>query len=454
MALQGNLSELESRPVGRLLWHYSLPAVVGMLVMALYNVVDRMFIGQGVGPEAIAGLAITFPVMNLTTAVGTLIGVGASAWVSILLGRREYERARCILGNSLVLTVVNAVAYIVVFAVFLDPILRVFGARDVTLPYARSYLLWLLPGLLLTNLTFSLNNIIRASGYPRVAMGTMLIGAIGNVVLDPIFIFYLDMGMTGAAIATDIAMVVSAAFVLRHFCRKGVTVGFSRGIYRLRRSIIVQIVSIGAAPALVNACSCLINIFINNTLLRYGGDTAIGAAGIFVTFTSMLTMVVLGICQGMQPIVGYNYGAGNLTRLRRAFWLAMWVSTAICTAGSAVGLLAPQWVARVFTTDDYLIEVTANCLRHAMLGFAIVGIPIVATALFQSLGKSGKSIFMSITRQVLFLLPLMWWLVGVMGVDGVWLSFPASDILATITTAFMVWHQLRALRRERPGGGA
>ena len=168
----------------------------------------------------------------------------------------------------------------------------------------------------------------------------------------------------------------------------------------------------------------------------------------------MLTMVVLGICQGMQPIVGYNYGAGNLTRLRRAFWLAMWVSTAICTAGSAVGLLAPQWVARVFTTDDYLIEVTANCLRHAMLGFAIVGIPIVATALFQSLGKSGKSIFMSITRQVLFLLPLMWWLVGVMGVDGVWLSFPASDILATITTAFMVWHQLRALRRERPGGGA
>lgn len=454
MALQGNLSELESRPVGRLLWHYSLPAVVGMLVMALYNVVDRMFIGQGVGPEAIAGLAITFPVMNLTTAVGTLIGVGASAWVSILLGRREYERARCILGNSLVLTVINAVAYIVVFAVFLDPILRVFGASDVTLPYARSYLLWLLPGLLLTNLTFSLNNIIRASGYPRVAMGTMLIGAIGNVVLDPIFIFYLDMGMTGAAIATDIAMVVSAAFVLRHFCRKGVTVGFSRGIYRLRRSIIVQIVSIGAAPALVNACSCLINIFINNTLLRYGGDTAIGAAGIFVTFTSMLTMVVLGICQGMQPIVGYNYGAGNLTRLRRAFWLAMWVSTAICTAGSAVGLLAPQWVARVFTTDDYLIEVTANCLRHAMLGFAIVGIPIVATALFQSLGKSGKSIFMSITRQVLFLLPLMWWLVGVMGVDGVWLSFPASDILATITTAFMVWHQLRALRRERPGGGA
>lgn len=440
--------------MGRLLWHYSLPAVVGMLVMALYNVVDRIFIGQGVGPEAIAGLAITFPVMNLTSAVGTLIGVGSSAWVSILLGRRDSDRAHDILGNALVLTIINAAIYIAVFVAFLDPILYAFGASEVTIPYARNYLIWLMPGMLLTNLSFSLNNIIRASGYPKAAMSTMLIGAVSNVILDPIFIFWLDMGMTGAAIATDIAMALSAIFVLAHFSRKGVTLGFRRGIYKLRWSIFVQIASIGAAPSLVNACSCFINIFINNTLLRHGGDTAIGAAGIFVTYTSLLTMIVIGICQGMQPIVGYNYGAGNLPRLRRAFWLAVAVSTVICGAGSAFGLLCPRLVARLFTTDAYLISVTENCLRLTLMAFSIVGFPVVATTLFQSLGKSAKSIFMSLTRQVIFLLPLMFWFVNLFGVDGVWLSFPASDVLATIVTAVLVYAQMRTLRKEREATGS
>ena len=443
--VQGNLNEIETRPVGRLLWQYSVPAVVGMLVMALYNVVDRIFIGQGVGHEAIAGLAITFPILNLTTAIGVLIGVGSSAWISILLGRRDRERAQLMLGNAAVLTVVNATVYITVFVIFLDPILRAFGASDVTLPYARSYIIYLLPGLLLTNVSFSLNNIIRSSGYPRRAMFTMLIGAISNVALDALFIFVFDMGMVGAAIATDIAMGLSAIFVLAHFFRRDSTVRFSRGIYRLKWGIFVQIVSIGAAPALVNFASCFINVLINRSLYSHGGDTAIAAAGIFVTYTSLLTTIVLGICQGMQPIVGYNFGAGHLHRLRRTLWLAAGASTLITAVGSAAGMLFPRMIARAFTVDEELIAVTVHCLRTALLVFAVVGFQVIATAFFQSIGCSAKSIFLSLSRQVLFLIPMLLVLPGKMGLTGIWLSFPASDVLATVVAAVMVSSQLKKL---------
>jgi putative MATE family efflux protein len=442
-----NLSEIESRPVGRLLWEYSLPAVVGMLVMSLYNVIDRIFIGQGVGADAIAGLAITFPVMNLTAALGVMVGGGAAARVSIVLGQKDEETARLILGNALTLILINATIYIAFFGIFIDPILRLFGASDVTLPYARDFILWLLPGLLMTNLTYSLNNVMRASGYPRRAMFTMLIGAGSNLVLAPIFIFGFGLGIKGAAIATDLAMTISASFVFAHFFSKNVSVGFCRGTFRLRSKIVLAIISIGAAPALVNAASCFINIIINTTLGRYGGDTAIGAAGIFTTYTSLMTTIVLGICQGMQPIVGYNYGAQRYDRLRRTYWLAVAASTVICAVGSAFGLTYPDLVARVFTTDEGLIHMTEIALHWSLIAFSVVGFQIVSTTFFQSIGKSGKSIFLSLSRQVLFLIPLLLYFPTIFALDGIWMSFPTSDVIATLVTAFMIIWQFRRLRQ-------
>lgn len=447
MSDQSNIHRLATEPVGRLLWRYSLPAVVGMLVMALYNVVDRMFIGQVVGAEAIAGLALTFPLMNITTAIGVLVGAGSSARVSILLGRRDLGRATLILGNALTLTFINAAIYIAVFVTWIDPILRAFGAGDLTLPYAREYMLWVMPGLLMTNIAFGFNNLMRASGYPGKAMATMLIGAVTNVVLDAVFVLWCGWGMRGAAIATDIAMLVSALFVMQHFCRGTSTLRFARGTFGLRLGVICDIVSIGAAPAVVNAASCFINAIINRTLVAHGGDIAIGAAGIFVTYTSLLVTTILGICMGLQPILGYNYGAGLLGRLRRVFWLATGCATFICVIGSVAGMYAPDIIARGFTTDGYLIDATDICLRHALWAFPVVGLQVVSTTLFQSLGLSAKSMFLSLTRQVLFLIPLLMLLPDRLGVEGVWLSFPISDLLATAVTVAMVWQQFRLIAK-------
>lgn len=439
------LEELAHRPVGRLLWQYSVPAVVGMLVMALYNVVDRIFIGQWVGPDAIAGLAVTFPIMNLATAIGVLVGVGSSSKVSIVLGGGDKPQAEMLLGNAMTLTLVNAGVYILVFSIFIDPMLSAFGASDATLPYGREYMLTLMPGLLLTNIAFGFNNIMRASGYPRRAMATMLLGAIVNVVLDPVFIRVFDMGILGAAISTDIAMAASAWFVMAHFTRRDVALRFRRGTYALRRDIVWGIVSIGAAPALVNAASCAINAIVNRTLGEWGGDRAIGAAGIMITFTSLIVTVVLGICQGMQPIIGYNYGAGQQHRLKRTYWLATGTSTLITLAGAVFGLFFPSAVARAFTTDADLIAASDQALSLCLLCFPLVGFQIVSTAFFQSIGKAGKSIFLSLSRQVIFLIPLLLWLPGRYGLAGVWSSFPLSDLCATIATALLMLWQFRHL---------
>ena len=442
-SVQGNVELLATGRIGRLLWDYSLPAVVGMVVNSLYNVIDRIFIGQGVGADAIAGLAVTFPVMNLAAAVGVLIGAGASARVSIMLGEGDRRGASLVLGNSLVLTLLNAVVYLGFFGYFMDDVLMMFGASDATLPYARDFMMHILPGLLMMNLTYSFNNIMRATGYPVRAMVTLFIGAGINLILAPSFIFALDWGIKGAAIATDISMTVTALFVMAHFMRPSSTLHFTRGIYGLRWRIIWSVIAIGAAPSLVNFASCLVNAFINNSLKLYGGDNAVGAAGIFTTYTSLLCMVVVGLCQGMQPIVGYNYGAGKISRLKRAYRLATIVATSVVTVGCIVGLTAPAYIARAFTTDAHLIDVTATALRTAMPAFWVVGFQIVSTTLFQSIGKAGKSIFLSLTRQVIFLIPLLWILPDYMQLAGVWTAFPLSDILATIVTAILVYRQFR-----------
>ena len=445
-----NLKELSEAPVGRLLWKYSLPAVVGMLVMSLYNIIDRIFIGQWVGPEAIAGLAITFPVMNLSAALGVLIGAGGAARISILLGAKDHKGAQAVLGNALVLLSLIICCYLTVFAVFIDDILLAFGASQVTLPYARDFMLYILPGMFMTNFAFTFNNFMRASGYPVRAMVTMFIGALSNLLLAPIFIYYLEMGIKGAAIATDISMGISAFFVLSHFFKKSSTLHFlpDKTMYSLRMRVFVPMLSIGAAPSLVNAAACFINVIINKTLYAHGGDTAVAAAGIFTTYTSLMTMVVVGICQGMQPIIGYNYGAGLIHRLRRTFWLAVGVSTLIVTTGQIIGLTMPAYIGRAFTTDAGLIAETSRCLHISLLAFTVVGFQIVATTLFQSIGKASASIFLSLTRQVLFLIPLLLILPSEYGLDGVWAAFPTSDIIATVVTAVMVGWQLARFKKS------
>lgn len=448
------LYELEHEPVGRLLWRYSLPAIVGILVMSLYNVVDRIFIGQGVGPDAIAGLAITFPVMNLVSALGLLIGGGAAARTSIVLGRGDHDRAFKILGNSLVMTFVLGFLYIGVFTVFLDDILLAFGASERTLPYARDFMLYIMPGLLATNLCYSFNNIMRAVGYPTKAMVTMFIGAGVNVILAPIFIFGFGWGIKGAAVATDIAMTVSMAFVMAHFCSKKSNIYFRRGIYKLDGKILVSIMSIGMAPFLVNVAGCVINAIVNNSLFKYGGDDAVAAMGIFTTFTQLIVVGIIGLCQGMQPIVGYNFGARRFDRLKRTYWLCVICATVLCVTGHLICQTLPHWIARAFTTDADLIATTSHSLTVTTAVFSIVGFQIVSTNFLQSLGYAGKSIFLSLTRQVIFLLPLLYTLPPHFGLDGVWAAFPSSDVLATFTTAVMVVIQFRQLRRMAAGSAS
>lgn len=445
----GNINELETRPVGRLLWTYSLPAVVGMLVMSLYNVIDRVFIGQGVGADAISGLAITFPVMNISAAIGILIGAGAAARISILLGAKDLHGAEKVLGNALVLIIINGLVYTSLFGVFIDEILMLFGASEATLPYARDFMLWMLPGMLMTNITYSFNSIMRSSGYPTKAMITMIIGAIANVILAPIFLFVFDMGIKGAAIATDISMAISGTFVMLHFFNKTKTLHFVPGIYRLRWRIVWPIIAIGAAPSLVSAASSAITAIINNSLYRYGGDVAVGAAGIFVTYTSLLTTIVVGMCQGLQPIIGYNYGAGRFDRLKRAFWLASGVSVAITVVGAAFGQLFPELIARAFTTDKELIHATINGLSISLTLFYVIGFQIVATTFLQSIGLAGKSIFLSLVRQVIFLIPFLLILPKSFGLDGVWASFPTSDVFSTLAAALMIWWELRQLNKKQ-----
>ena len=441
------LNELKYLSVGKLLWKYSLPAIVGTVVMSLYNIIDRIFIGQGVGPDAIAGLAITFPVMNLASALGMLIGVGSSTRISIVLGQGNKEMAFKVLGNSIIMTIVLGLCYIMVFAVFMKDILILFGASERTLPYAYDFMMYILPGMLFMNLCYSYNNVMRASGYPTRAMVTMFIGAGLNIILAPIFIFIFDWGIKGAAIASDISMLVSAAFVMLHFMSGKSEIHFKHGIYQLKESILVSVVSIGAAPFLINCAGCAINAIVNNMLYKYGGDSSVAAMGIFTTYTQLLVTVVIGICQGMQPIIGYNYGAMLFGRLRRTYYLAAVAASAVCLLGAMVSLICPQYIARAFTSDNELITATSNGLTIATMMFWGVGFQIVSTNFFQSLGMAAKSIFLSLTRQIIFLIPLLFLLSPHWGLSGVWAAFPISDALAIIVSAILVIYEFRSLRR-------
>lgn len=447
------LQELSQAPVSKILLKYSLPAVMGTVVMALYNIIDSIVIGHAIDdPNVVAGIAVTFPVQNLGTAFGMLIGSGAATRVSIVLGQNDYRRAGVILGNSVQLTILIGILYTSLFAIFLDPLLRLFGASDASLPYAREFLLWLLPGMVLMNLTFSFNNVMRASGYPGKAMWTNMIGAGLNSILAPLFLFGFGWGIKGAAIATDISMVVTAAFVMQHFFRKSSTLHFQRGTFRFKWRVIASIVYIGMSPFLINIAGSCVNAVVNNSLVFYGGDNAVAAVVVFNRFVTVFVFVVIGICQGMQPILGYNYGAGNYDRLFRTLFLAAASGFVITSIGSLIGAFNAEIIARLFMQDQEQIACAVNCLHITTVGFWLVGIQIVCTNYFQSLGMAGKSIFLSLTRQVIFMVPALLVLPHFWGLNGVWACFPIGDVLSTFVAGFMLAWQIRLLRNKAVKG--
>lgn len=448
---QERLEELGNAKIWRLLLKYSLPAVVGTVVMAVYNIIDSIVIGHAIAdPNVVSGIAVTFPVMNLGTALGMLIGAGAATRISIVMGQDNRRQAEIILGNSVQLTVIIGIAYITLFAIFITPILKLFGASPNSLPYAREFMLWILPGMVLMNLTFSYNNVMRATGYPGKAMYTNIIGACLNAILAPIFLFGFKWGIKGAAIATDISMLVTAFFVISHFFRKDTTLHFVRGTFKLDWKVIRAILYIGMSPFLINVAGSAINAIVNNSLLKYGGDDAIASVVVFNRFVTIFVFIVIGICQGMQPILGYNYGSGRHSRLFATLRLAILSAVCVTSIGSLIGAFNPRIIAVAFMQDEAQINCAINCLRITTITFWMVGFQIVGTNFFQSLGMAGKAVFLSLTRQIIFMIPMLLILPPRMGLDGVWACYPVCDFAAAAVTAVMLVVQVKKIRTHKP----
>ena len=442
------LRELATAPVWRLLVKYSLPAVVGTVVSAVYNIIDSIVIGHAIDdPNVVAGIAVTFPVMMLATALGMLIGVGAATRISIVMGQQDKPMAELILGNCVMLTCGIGLAYMGVFAAFLNPLLKLFGASPNSLPYAREFLLWVLPGMVLMNLTFSYNNVMRATGYPSKAMFTNIIGAVLNAILAPLFLFVFKWGIRGAAIATDLSMVVTAFFVMSHFFKKSSELHFVRGTFHLKADVIKSVIYIGMAPFLISVAGSAINAIVNNSLLKYGGDDAIASVVVFNRFVTIFVFIVMGICQGMQPILGYNYGSGRFDRLFRTLWLAAGTAVVVTTTGSLIGAFNPRTIAAMFMQDEQQINCAVNCLKITTMGFWMVGLQIVSTNFFQSLGMATKAVFLSLTRQILFMIPLLFILPPRFGLNGVWACYPICDCVAAIVATCMLLWQVRHIKR-------
>ena len=389
--------------------------------------------------------------MNLTGAFGAAIGVGSSTYLSVKLGQKDYRTAERILGNTLMLNVYVGVALSVVCLLMLDPILRFFGASDATLPYARQYMVIILAGNVVTHTYLGLNAVLRAASKPRQAMNATIFTVVLNTILDPIFIYPwgLGLGISGAAYATILAQVLALCYQARLLGDKRQLIHFSRGTYKLQSQIIKNIIAIGVSPFAMNVCSCIIVIFINNQLVSYGGDLAVGAYGISNKILFVFTMFVLGLNQGMQPIAGYNFGAQHFDRLMRVVKLTMLSATAVVTVGWCFAMFLPQLCVRLFTTDATLIGIAANALRITGCMFPIVGYQMVTTNFFQCIGKVKVSIFLSLSRQLIFLLPMLWLLPHFFQLNGVWFSMPTSDLLASVVTAWVMVRYMRMFKRQQ-----
>ena len=446
-------TELGTRKIGTLLRQYAVPGIIAQTAASLYNMVDSIYIGHipGVGSAAISGLAVTFPLMNLSAAMGTLVGVGAMTLISVLLGQKNYEAAQKVLSNVLTLNVIISILFSVVTLAFLDPILRFFGASDNTLPFAHRYMFIFLLGNAFTHLYFGFNGLIRSSGHPRVAMNLTLFTVISNAVLDPIFIFVLGMGIQGAALATILCQMMAMVYTFYFFSDKSRLLHFTRPVFQLDWRIARQSLAIGVGPFLMNAAASMVALFINQQLGKYGGDLAIGSYGIVNRLTMLFVMVCMGFNQGLQPIAGYNYGARQYSRVKEVFILTAKWEMLVTTLCFLMSELIPRQAVSLFTNDPVLVDMAAHGLRVMNSGFALVGFGMVTGNFFQCLGMVRKSIFLSLSRQLLFLLPLIYTLPLWLQETGVWISFPISDTLNVVISAILIVQLVRKFDRLKDG---
>ncbi|MBN2648925.1 MAG: MATE family efflux transporter [Prolixibacteraceae bacterium] len=443
MSKKGNPIELGTKNVWKLLMQYAIPSVIAMTASSLYNITDSIFIGQGVGALAIAGLAITFPMMNLAAAFGSMVGVGAATLMSLRLGQKDYDSANKILGNVFVLNLVFGVAYTLVILTFLDPILFFFGASVETISYARDYMQIITLGNVVTHMYLGLNALLRATGKPRVSMYSTIFSVVINIGLTALFIYGLGWGIRGAALATVIAQTSMLMWQIKIFSNKKEFVHLKRNTLHVERKIVLDSLSIGMAPFLMNVAMSAVIIVINQSLVRHGGDMAVGAFGIINRVLIFFPMVVLGLTQGMQPVVGYNFGARNIERVNKALKYTILLATGVTSLGFIMGMFFPEQVARLFTRDKVLIDIVVPGLRTVLIVFPIVGFQMVVSNFFQSVGMARKAIFMSLTRQVFFLLPSLFILPRFFGVMGVWYSMPLSDLLSGLVAVYMLVVQYR-----------
>lgn len=420
-------------PIGKLLLQYSIPAIIGMTLTSMYNIIDSIFIGHGVGAIAIAGLAVSFPLMNLVIAFCMLVSAGGSTIASIRLGQKDVNGATEILSHTLSLCLINSIVFGLMSFIFLDDILMFFGASHETLPYARSFMQVILLGTPISYTMIGLNNVMRSTGYPKKAMLTSMVTVFANIILAPIFIFQFEWGMQGAATATVISQSIGMVWVLHHFADKRNMVHFEGNIWRIKRSIVKDIFAIGMSPFLMNVCACAIVIIINNGLQAYGGDMAVGAYGIINRLLTLYVMIVIGLTMGMQPIIGYNFGAQQHERVKRTLRLGIISGVVITSSGFIICELFPHGVSAIFTDNDELINIAVEGIRYGILMFPLVGAQIVISNFFQSIGKAKISIFLSLTRQLVYLLPGLLIFPHFWGLKGIWVSMPVSDGLAFIT---------------------
>ena len=447
-------ASLGTAKISKLLSHYAFPAIISMITASVYNIVDSIFIGHGVGPLAIAGLAITFPLMNLSAAFGTLVGVGGSSLMSIRLGEHDTESTHKILSNVVILNFITGLIFAIVCLTFIDKILMFFGASPDTIGFAREYMVIILIGNIITHEYYGLNAMLRSTGYPRKSMSLTLIALGINSVLDPLFIFVFKMGIAGAAIATVIAQVIGFGLEMSHFLNHKSYVYFTKESFHYNGTLAKKIIGIGMAPFLMNICSSIIVILINVSLRTHGGDLAIAAYGIVNRLGMIFILIVFGVTQGMQPIVGYNYGAKYYDRLKTILRLGMILSTLIMVFGFLIFLLFPRAMTMMFTVDETLIKETVRGLVVTNMMFPFVAPSIVISSFFQSIGKSGKAIILSLTRQLLFLIPLLLILPNMLasmgyGTMGVWLSIPISDFVAFLVSVVLLRKQMQQLRAEK-----
>src|SRR5574344_5776 len=449
--MDNNTKELGTKTISQLLIKYAIPAVVAMTAASLYNMVDRIFIGHipDVGTLSLGGLAVTFPIMNLSAAFGAMVGVGSSTLISIKLGQKYYQTAEPVLGNLVSLNFIFGVFVGTRGLIFIAPLLIFFGASDNTITYARDYMTIILLGNVVTHLYLGLNSALRSTGHPHVAMSATIATVIINAVLDPIFIFTFDMGIKGAAIATILAQVFALIYITFIHSRKRYLIHLHPGIYGLRKPIVKNILSIGLSPFSMQLCACLVVILINKALVKPGGDLAIAAYGIINGITFLFVMVVLGICQGMQPIAGFNFGAQQPQRVNEVLKKSIILATIVMCCSFIVCEIFPHYPVALFTNDEQLSNLAIAGMKIIVLMSPIVGFQIVVSNFFQSIGMAKRSIFLSVSRQLVFLVPFLLIFPELWGTDGVWISIVTADGISTITAAFMLWHFYRNKKKIR-----